>query len=133
VKKAFELAFLVSEASDGKNLRVEKSAGMRRGAHGVSRLLVFKEGVHLLRCHDGLEISPKDYRNSTFPTVTHPTLAQPMKRAFVIRLTPDTNPAKGKFQGHVEEVDTGRELKFRSVEEFLAFVQECIADGKDAG
>ena len=106
---------------------------MRGGAHGVSRLLVFKEGVHLLRRHYGLEISPKDYRNSTFPTVTHPTLAQAMKRAFVIRLSPDTNPAKGKFQGHVEEVDTGRELKFRSLDEFLAFVQECIADGSDVG
>ena len=50
-----------------------------------------------------------------------------MKRAFVIRLSPDTNPAKGKFQGHVEEVDIDRELKFRSVEEFLAFVREgCV-------
>lgn len=56
-----------------------------------------------------------------------------MKRAFVIRLSSDTDPAKGKFQGHVEEVDTGRELKFRSVEEFLAFVQECISDCSDAG
>jgi hypothetical protein len=56
-----------------------------------------------------------------------------MKRAFVLRLTPDTNPAKGKFQGHVEEVDTGRELKFRTVEEFLAFVQECIAEGSSGG
>ena len=75
MKKAFELAFLVSEASDGKNLRAEKSAGMRRGAHGVSRLLVFKEGVHLLRCHDGLEISPKDYRKSTFYGAIRLTLA----------------------------------------------------------
>jgi hypothetical protein len=75
----------------------------------------------------------KTTENPPPPATTYPTLAQPMKRAFVIRLTPDTNPAKGKFQGHVEEVDTGRELKFRSVEEFLAFVQECIADGKDAG
>ena len=56
-----------------------------------------------------------------------------MKRAFVIRLSPDTNPAKGKFQGHVEEVDTGRELKFRSLDEFLAFLQECMADGSDVG
>jgi hypothetical protein len=56
-----------------------------------------------------------------------------MKRAFVIRLSPDTNPAKGKFQGHVEEVDTGRELKFRSLEEFLTFVQECMADGSSGG
>ena len=56
-----------------------------------------------------------------------------MKRAFVIRLSPDANPAKGKFQGHVEEVDTGRELKFRSVEEFLAFLQECVVDDLDKG
>jgi hypothetical protein len=56
-----------------------------------------------------------------------------MKRAFVIRLSPDTNLAKSKFQGHVEEVDTGRELKFRSVEEFLAFLQECVADSSDGG
>lgn len=55
-----------------------------------------------------------------------------MKRAFVIRLSPDTNPTKGKFQGHVEEVDTGRELKFRSLEDFLAFIQECMADGSGA-
>jgi hypothetical protein len=56
-----------------------------------------------------------------------------MKRAFVIRLSPDTNPEKGKFQGHVEEVDTGRELKFRSLEEFLAFVQECVARSSQGG
>jgi hypothetical protein len=52
-----------------------------------------------------------------------------MKRAFVIRLSPDTNPAKGKFQGHVEEVDTGRELKFRSVEEFLRLQKNKLEKG----
>ena len=56
-------------------------------------------------------------------------LPQLMKRAFVIRLSPDSNPLESKFQGHVEEVDTGRELKFRSLEEFLAFLQKCVADG----
>jgi len=56
-----------------------------------------------------------------------------MKRAFVLRLSPEANPAKGTFQGHVEEVDTGRELRFRSLEEFLAFVQDCIADSSDSG
>jgi hypothetical protein len=55
-------------------------------------------------------------------------LPQLMKRAFVIRLSPDSNPLGSKFQGHVEEVDTGRELKFRSLEEFLAFLQKCVAD-----
>ena len=57
-----------------------------------------------------------------------------MKRAFVIRLSPEAIPAKGKFQGHIEEVDTGRELRFRSLEEFLAFVQDCIdADSSGGG
>jgi hypothetical protein len=55
-------------------------------------------------------------------------LPQLMKRAFVIRLSPDSNPLESKFKGHVEEVDTGRELKFRSLEEFLAFLQKCVAD-----
>lgn len=78
-------------------------------------------------------ISPKDYRKSTSLRAVRPRLAKPMKRAFVIRLSPDTNPAKGKFQGHVEEVDTGRELKFRSLEEFLAFLQECTAGSSEGG
>jgi hypothetical protein len=86
-----------------------------------------------LEGRSGLQILPKDYRESTALASSRSTLAQVMKRAFVLRLTPDTNPAKGKFQGHVEEVDTGRELKFRTVEEFLAFVQECIAEGSSGG
>jgi hypothetical protein len=77
-------------------------------------------------------ISLKDYRKSTPSHPVHPTLAHLMKRAFVIRLSPEANPGKGKFQGHIEEVDTGRELRFRSLEEFLAFVQDCIdADSSD--
>ena len=56
-------------------------------------------------------------------------LPQLITRAFVIRLSPDSNPLESKFKGHVEEVDTGRELKFRSLEEFLAFLQKCVADG----
>jgi hypothetical protein len=50
-----------------------------------------------------------------------------MKRAFVLRLSPDSNPAEGKFQGRVEEVDTNREFKFHSLEEFIAFLQDCLA------
>jgi hypothetical protein len=56
-----------------------------------------------------------------------------MKRAFVIRLSQEANLAEGKFQGHVEEVDTGRELKFRSLEEFLGFLQDCIAGSSEGG
>ena len=75
----------------------------------------------------------KTTEHPLFHAAVRPMLTPVMKRAFVIRLSPEANPAQGKFQGHVEEVDTGRELKFRSVEEFLAFVQECIGDGSDSG
>jgi hypothetical protein len=56
-----------------------------------------------------------------------------MKRAFVLRLSPDSNPAEGKFQGRVEEVDTNREIKFHSLEDFLAFLQDCLARSSDGG
>src|SRR5271165_6839451 len=90
-------------------------------------------GPHPCSALNRRRISPKYYRNFTPPRAILSTLPQPMKRAFVIRLSPDTNPEKGKFQGHVEEVDTGRELKFRSVDEFLVFVQECMVDGSSGG
>jgi len=49
-----------------------------------------------------------------------------MKRAFVVRLTPEAEPVGGKFEGRVEEVDSGRTLRFRSTEEFLDFLQKCL-------
>jgi len=49
-----------------------------------------------------------------------------MKRAFVVRLTPEAEPVSGKFEGRVEEVDSGRTLRFRSIEEFLRFLQQCL-------
>jgi hypothetical protein len=47
-----------------------------------------------------------------------------MKCAFVVRLGPKTKPSDGRFEGSVEEVDTGRELRFRSGEELLNFIGE---------
>jgi hypothetical protein len=49
-----------------------------------------------------------------------------MKRAFVLRLSPEASPASGVFAGRVEEVDTGRNLKFKSIDEFLSFLQQCL-------
>jgi hypothetical protein len=49
-----------------------------------------------------------------------------MKRAFVLRLTPEARPVNGMFQGRVEEVDSGRNVKFASIEEFLNFLQQCL-------
>jgi hypothetical protein len=49
-----------------------------------------------------------------------------MKRAFVLRLTPEARPVDGTFQGRVEEVDSGRSAKFGAIEEFLNFLQQCL-------
>jgi hypothetical protein len=45
-----------------------------------------------------------------------------MRGAFVVRLGLQTDPARGQFEGTVEEVDTGKRLKFRSTEELLGFL-----------
>ena len=47
-----------------------------------------------------------------------------MRCAFVVRLGPKTRPSAGQFEGWVEEVDTGEELRFRSNEELLKFLGE---------
>lgn len=39
-----------------------------------------------------------------------------------MRLGPGTKPASGLFEGWVEEVDSGEELKFHSVDELLGFL-----------
>jgi hypothetical protein len=53
-------------------------------------------------------------------------LTTDMKRAFVLRLTPEARPVGGTFQGRVEEVDSGRNVKFGTIEEFLNFLQRCL-------
>jgi C4-dicarboxylate-specific signal transduction histidine kinase len=53
-----------------------------------------------------------------------------MKRAFVLRLTQESQPVGGKFEGCVEEVDSGKSQRFASVEEFLSFLQSCLGDHK---
>jgi hypothetical protein len=45
-----------------------------------------------------------------------------MRCAFVLRLGPKTKPSEGRFEGCVEEVDTGQQLKFRSPDELLNFL-----------
>ena len=45
-----------------------------------------------------------------------------MRGAFVVQLGPETRPMEGQFEGWVEEVDSGSELRFRSGEELLKFL-----------
>jgi hypothetical protein len=47
-----------------------------------------------------------------------------MRGAFVIRLRQETNPADGHFEGSIEEVDSGKQLKFQSSTELLRFLGE---------
>ena len=51
-----------------------------------------------------------------------------MRQAFVLQLGSETDPARGHFAGFIEEVDTGRELRFRSTEELLEFLTQCFED-----
>ena len=53
-----------------------------------------------------------------------------MKRAFVLRLTPEAAPVAGKFEGRVEEVDSGKTRRFVTVEEFLEFLQKCLNEAQ---
>jgi len=43
------------------------------------------------------------------------------------------HPVGGKFEGCVEEVDSGKSQRFASVEEFLSFLQRCLGDHKYVG
>jgi hypothetical protein len=50
-----------------------------------------------------------------------------MRGAFVVQLGPKTRPTEGQFEGWVEEVDSGKELRFHSTEELLAFLGQRFA------
>ena len=45
-----------------------------------------------------------------------------MRGAFVVQLGPGTKPSESRFEGLVEEVDSGRELRFRCAEELMNFL-----------
>ena len=47
-----------------------------------------------------------------------------MKGAFIVRLGLDTKPQEGRFEGWIEEVDSGAELRFHATEDLLRFLGE---------
>jgi hypothetical protein len=49
-----------------------------------------------------------------------------MRSAFVLQLGAETESAERRLSGWIEEVDTGRELRFRSTEELLTFLVDCF-------
>jgi hypothetical protein len=50
--------------------------------------------------------------------------------AFVVQLGPETRAPERHFDGWIEEVDTGRELRFRSTDELLVFLSRCAGAGE---
>lgn len=49
-----------------------------------------------------------------------------MRQAFVLQLGSETEAERRQFVGLIEEVDTGRELRFKSTEELLGFLAQCF-------
>jgi hypothetical protein len=49
-----------------------------------------------------------------------------MKGAFVLQIATDSDAARREFAGHIEEIDTGTELKFRSTDQLLEFLRACV-------
>jgi hypothetical protein len=50
-----------------------------------------------------------------------------MRGAFVVQLASQTKPLEGHFEGSVEEVDSGIELRFHSTAELVRFLGERFA------
>jgi len=55
-----------------------------------------------------------------------------MKQAYVLHLGPETKGSRRHFEGSIEEVDTGRELRFKSTDELLTFLAECFEESDQA-
>jgi hypothetical protein len=49
-----------------------------------------------------------------------------MRQAFVLTLGAETEARRHQFVGLIEEVDTGRELRFKSTQELLEFLAQCF-------
>ena len=55
-----------------------------------------------------------------------------MRGAFVLQLGSETTTKQQCFCGRIEEVDTGRELRFRSTQELLDFLARCISEAGES-
>lgn len=64
-----------------------------------------------------------------------PFKAIQMRLAFVVQLGNDSRPTDTEFEGWVQEVDTGIELRFRSTEALLRFLGQrfCAATPQPSG
>lgn len=63
----------------------------------------------------------------------NPILTSEMKRAFVLKLDEGMNISQGLVSGYVEDVTTGRELRFRSANQLLEFLEEVVKNANEDG
>lgn len=49
-----------------------------------------------------------------------------MDKTFVLKLARELNLETGSAHGHVEDVKTGKALRFHSVSELLAFLEKTV-------
>ena len=49
-----------------------------------------------------------------------------MREAFVLTLGDGTDAGRRSFVGWIEHVDTGRECRFRSPDELMSFLADCV-------
>ena len=96
-------------------MRKQKQARPKR-----PRLFLFAH--HTASCGSLTEISPKALPAIHAFTSSFAYCLTIMRGAFVVKLGPETRPMEGQFEGWVEEVDSGTELRFRSSDELLKFL-----------
>ena len=54
-----------------------------------------------------------------------------MRGAFVVQLDKASQPAQDQFEGWVEEVDSGKQRRFHSTEELLAFLRSRMEAARE--
>ena len=80
-----------------------------------------ERGPCFMNGHSGRQATASNRR---YP---RPAAFLPMRGAFVIRLGAETKPSEDHLEGWVEEVDSGKELRFHSTGELIPFWVNAFA------
>jgi hypothetical protein len=88
------------------------------------------------RLHTALNRWPLRHRKDTKKSLIRHTFSgrspyagHDMRGAFVVRLGPGTRPSENHFEGWAEEVDSGKEVKFHSLDQLVKFFSERFQMG----
>ena len=133
--------FTGSSGNDRDDFMIQQSlpvlrAGGGRKCESILRQQ-FRAFIHLCKCSSSqgpitasrcwvrvTEIRPKCHPDGHTLFSTSSYAGNVMRGAFVVRLGAETKPKQGLFEGWVEEVDSGRELRFHSAGDLMQFLGE---------